>query len=110
MERAAIDRRCAVILVRIVFQAKFGKAGELAAGMKSMGQGAGANITRARNVKILTDLSGAFDTVVQEMEYESIQAFMEDQERLFADPQFRASMGSGAELIRSGYKEYYTIE
>jgi hypothetical protein len=54
METAAIDRRCAVILVRIVFQAKFGKAGELAAGMKSMGQGAGANITRARNVKILT--------------------------------------------------------
>jgi len=97
-----------VILVRIVFQAKFGKAGELAASFKGFEQA--ANLMRGRNVKILTDLSGPFDTVVQEMEYESVQAFMEDQERMFADPQFQASMGRSADLIRSGYKEYYTIE
>jgi NIPSNAP len=98
-----------VILVRLVFQAKFGKAGELAASFKS-GEQAMKNIMRGHNVKILTDLSGPFDTVVQEMEYESIQAFMVDQERLFADPGFQATMGRGAEFIRSGYKEYYTIE
>src|SRR5512133_1666718 len=84
----ATDRRCAVILVRLVFQAKFGKAGELVKSFKAGSEAMTA--MRGRNAKILTDLSGPFDTVVQEVEYESLQAFMEDQQRLFADPRFRA--------------------
>ena len=97
-----------MILVRLVFQAKFGKAGELVKSFKAGSEAMTA--MRGRNAKILTDLSGPFDIVVQEVEYESLQAFMEDQQRLFADPRFRAGMEPSAELIRSGYKEYYTIE
>jgi hypothetical protein len=98
-----------VILVRLVFQAKFGKAGELVANFKR-GEHALTSMMRGRNYRLLTDLSGPFDTVVQEMEYESIQAFQEDMQRMFADPQFGDSMSPGTDLIRSGHKEYYTIE
>ena len=74
-----------MILVRLVFQAKFGKAGELVASFKSMEQVI-RNTTQGRNFKLLTDLSGPFDTVIQEMEYESVDAYLEDQARMFADP------------------------
>ncbi len=97
-----------MILVRLVFQAKFGKAAELVASFKSGEEMMGAG--RGRNVKILTDLSGPFDTVVQEVEYDSLEVFMEDQARMFADPKFGAAMEGSRDLIRNGYKEYYTIE
>ena len=57
-----------MILVRLVFQAKFGHAAEVVAGFKQ-----GAEIARSaggkgpRHIRILTDLSGPFDTVVQQL-------------------------------------------
>ncbi len=98
-----------MILVRLVFQAKFGKGGELAAGFKASEQ-AFTSQMRGRNFRLMTDLSGPFDTVVQEMEYESVQAFLDDLERMFAGsgPGDESTRNIG-ELIRSGSKEYYTI-
>ncbi len=98
-----------MILVRLVFQAKFGKGGELAASFKAA-EPALMGMTKGRNYRLLTDLSGSYDTVVQQMEYESIQAFLDDMERMFADPRMRDSAMQGADLIQGGYKEYYTIE
>ena len=66
-----------MILVRLVFQAKFGHAAEVVAGFKQ-----GAEIARSaggkgpRHVRILTDLSGPFDTVVQELKSAAIGAFI----------------------------------
>jgi hypothetical protein len=101
-----------MILVRMVFQAKMGHAAEIVAGFKQ-----GAEVLRslnlgARHVRIFTDLSGSFDTVVQELEFDSIEDFMKSQGALFSDPRWRELMQSGRErdLVISGSKEYYTVE
>jgi hypothetical protein len=100
-----------MILVRNVFQAKFGKGGELAKlmaeGMRAEGGGGGGG----GRWRVLTDLtSGPFDTVVLEGESESLAAWEELRRRMFADPSFGESMSRTAELIQSGHAEIYTIE
>ncbi len=100
-----------MVLVRLVFQAKLGRAADVVAGMKQMGdemQSTGRG--HARHVRILTDLSGRFDTVVQELEYESIELFLQDLAAMSSAPASQADRGQGMELFEGGYKEYYTIE
>ena len=99
-----------MILVRNVFQAKFGKGGELAKlmveGMRAEGGGGGGGRWR-----VLTDLtSGPFDTVVLEGEAESLAAWEALRRQMFADPSFGESMSRTAELIQSGHAEIFTIE
>ena len=101
-----------MILVRTVFQAKFGSGGELARqmadGMSASGQPMPAGAGRWR---ILTDLtSGPFDTVVLEGEWESLAAWEQARRQMFADPAFQESMSGTADLIQSGRAELYTIE
>ena len=100
-----------MILVRLVFQAEFGKGGELAAAFKELGDVAmGSSSVRPRSVRILTDLSGPFDTVVQELEFESFQAWDESQKAMFANPAIRPVLARTGELIAGGHKELYTVE
>jgi hypothetical protein len=101
-----------MILVRTVFQAKFGKGGELAqqmaAGMNESSMEAPMGAGRWR---ILTDLSsGPFDTVVLEGEWNSLAAWEQARSQMFSDPSFQESMSRTAELIQSGRSELYTIE
>jgi hypothetical protein len=104
----ALAREGIMILVRNVFQAKFGKGGELARQMVEGMQASGAESGRWR---ILTDLtSGPFDTVVFEGEVDSLAEWERRRQQMFADPSFGESMRSTAELIQSGHAELYTIE
>ncbi len=93
-----------MILVRTVFQAKWGKAQELVAAFKEGMRGA------ERQPRILTDLSGPFHTVVLEGEHESLAAWERFRAQMFADPQFAAGSRRVDELVESGRTEYYTIE
>jgi hypothetical protein len=95
-----------VILVRMVFQCKPGKAQEMVRGFKAMADLAPA----MSHVRVLTDLSGPFDTVVEEVQAESIDAFLRASEAMFADPRWGAAMAQYAENVEKGSKEYYTIE
>jgi quinol monooxygenase YgiN len=99
-----------MIAVRLVFRAKFGHAQDVLALFKAGAQMARAAGGGARHVRILTDLSGPFDTVVQELEFESIEQYMRSQAALFADPRWQQLMHQSAEFIESGAKEYYTVE
>jgi hypothetical protein len=100
-----------MILARLVFQAKFGKAGELAAMFKEFGESAAASgMVGPRSMRILTDLSGSFDTVVQEIEFDSFAAWEESQAAMFANPALRPVLQRTGELIAGGYKEFYTVE
>jgi len=95
-----------MIFVRIVFQAKFGKGGELAQQMASGGRPPGGERWR-----VLTDLaSGPFDTVVMELEMPSLAVWEERRGQVFADPAFRDMQARTADLIESGRTELYTIE
>ena len=102
-----------MILVRLVFQAKFGHAAEVVAGFKQGGEIArSAGAKGPRHVRILTDLSGPFDTVVQELEYDSLDDFMKAQAAMFADPRWQetAQKSGWPALLASGSKEFYTVE
>jgi hypothetical protein len=100
-----------MIQVRLVFQAKYGRAGELAALMKEYNSDEmPAGTPGPRSVRLLTDLSGPFDTVVQELEFDSFEAWEQGMAAMFAHPRAQEMMARSRELIESGHKEFYTIE
>ena len=102
-----------MILVRLVFQAKFGHAAEVVAGFKQAAEIArSAGEKGPRHIRILTDLSGPFDTVIQELEFDSLDDFMKAQAAMFADPRWQemAQESGWPALLVSGSKEFYTVE
>ncbi len=100
-----------MIQVRLVFQAKFGKASNLVAMMKNYDPSQfPPGVPRPRSVRLLTDLSGPFDTVVQELEFDSYETWEKHMAAMYADPRAEDMMAPTLELIRSGHKEFYTIE
>ncbi len=92
-----------MILVRVTFQAQYGKAGEIVELMKREPP---ADV-RGR---ILTDLSGPYDTVVIGMEVESIDEYFRRLREMFANPEASASMSAVGAMIVSGRREIFTIE
>jgi hypothetical protein len=64
---------------------------------------------RAR-ARVLTDLSGPFNTVVQEVEVESLAEWEQIRGRLFTDPEFQEFQASMDLPYESGRTEFYTIE
>lgn len=99
-----------MILVRLVFQAKWGRVDEVVEGFKQseemMRRITGSN----SRVRILTDLSGSFNTVVQEIEVESLAEWERQRAAMFADPEFQQSQTSSDPPFESGRTEFYTIE
>lgn len=99
-----------MIMSRTVFQAKWGKADELVAGLaESMRQGGGFD-AKEHKAKLLTDLGGEFHTVVIEAQYESLAEYEQFRARLFASPDFQANANRGDGLMVSGRQEFYTVE
>jgi hypothetical protein len=99
----AKERMPIMILVRVTFQAQFGKAGEIVELMK---RNPPADI---RGGRILTDLSGPFDTVVFETVVESIDAYFRQLQEMFASDPSEEERAVYA-LVTSGTREFYTIE
>jgi len=100
-----------MILVRYTFQAKWGKAGEIAEefakNAEMMSQMVGSKV-RGR---ILTDLSGPFDTVVQELEVESLAELEKLRATMFANQEYQEARAALSESqFESGRAEFYTIE
>ena len=99
-----------MILVRMVFRGKFGTGGKLAASMTEMArqspEGSGGR------VRILSDLSGEFDTIVFELTHESLGAWEQYRAQMFSQEaqQDAPQSDTGEDYIVSGYQEYYTIE
>jgi len=97
-----------MILVRDVFQAKYGQGGDLVALFKEVKEKwpESANY----GYRILTDASGPFFTVVTETEVASLAEW----ERLIADvfslPEFGEWFARMMPLVDSGRREFYTIE
>lgn len=62
------------------------------------------------HVRVLTDLVGRFNTVVQEVEVESLAAWERSRAAIFADPEFHQLTASSPVPFREGWQEIYTIE
>jgi hypothetical protein len=58
-----------------------------------------------RRWRVLTDLSGDFDTVVFEVEAESLAEWERTRAMLFGLPEFRESMAQKQDLIAGGRNE-----
>ncbi len=62
-------------------------------------------------MRVLTDLSGPFDTVVQEFEVESLAEWERRRAQMFSSPEFEQAMdGVEENPFVSGRAEFYTIE
>jgi len=96
-----------MILVRFVFQTKWGKANEVVAAFKETQKIFGEQFGRSR---ILTDLSGPLHTVVQEIEVESLAEWERRRAELFSQSEYQERQARAVELIESGRAEFYTIE
>jgi hypothetical protein len=99
-----------MILVRFVCQAKFGKAGEVVAGFKQSGEITRTIVEPHVSGRILSDLSGPFDTVIMELEVESLAEWERLKGSIFANPQIQEAEASLPYLIESGQAEFFTIE
>lgn len=99
-----------MILVRQVLQARFGRGGELAALGVEVQTKVIAELGEHRRWRILTDLSGPFDTVVLEIAVENLAEWEQLRPRLFGADAFRAAFAQMQELTASGQSQLYTIE
>ena len=99
-----------MIVVRIVFQTKWGKAqvavDEFKRAAEMMRRVTGPNA----HVRIYTDLSGPFHTVVQEIEVESLAKWEQLRAAMFSSPEFQESELSTGLPYESGRTEFYTLE
>jgi hypothetical protein len=94
-----------MILVRVTFQAQFGKAGEMVQLLKQ-----DPSPPIGTHGRVLTDLSGPFDTVVIESVVESLDDYFRQLREMFAAPEMSEDMRAMGEMIASGHREFYTIE
>ena len=96
-----------MILIRQVFQVKYGHMDEVLAALKALPQDSQMS---GFGTRILTDISGPNFTLVIETKAESVDAYWTDLQASFQDPQMAAQMNGVLPYIESGHREFYTIE
>ena len=103
-----------MIIVRTVFQGSYGKGGELAAAQTASAKQVIAELGGDHRWKVMSDLSGPFDTVVMEVEVASLAEWEGLRSRLFASAAFRealaTTLAASRALTVSGRTEYWTVE
>lgn len=99
-----------MIVVRLVFQTKWDKADEVVNGFKEGAEMMKRVVGPEARFRILTDLSGPFFTVVQEMELESLAEWERIRATTFSDPEFQGAQAARDNPFESGRTEFYTLE
>jgi hypothetical protein len=98
-----------MLLVRQIFQAKYGRGDELVALFKELNQRIAEEGNVTVRFRILTDASGPFFTVVTESDVESFAVW----ETQFQETMSRPWMGDWFNrmmpLVESGSREFYHI-
>jgi hypothetical protein len=99
-----------MIVVRQVFQLKWGKAKE-AVGLMKEALAIQKRVLSGVNfsTRVLTDVTGPFYTLVLEISVENLAAFEMHTPRLFADKEAQANMQKMAGLVESGYREIFSV-
>ena len=95
-----------MILVRDVFQAKYGKGDELVALFKE----AREHWPTQYGDRILTDASGSFYNVVTETTMQSLAEWERRIAEVFSLPKFGEWFARMTPLVESGRREFYHIE
>ena len=99
-----------MVVVRNVFQLKFGKAREAVALMKE-GMAIQKRVMTGLDysTRILTDLTGPFYTLVLELTVPDYATMEKNAPRLFGDKEFQANYQKLTALVESGRREVYSI-
>jgi hypothetical protein len=97
-----------MVVIRQVFQAKYGRGDELVALFKEFNARAG-EAGGAPRLRILTDASGPFFTVVTEMAVPSLAAWEEGFRASMAQPWVGEWFGRMMPLVESGRRDFYTV-
>jgi hypothetical protein len=96
-----------MIVVRNVFRLKFGKARDAKEAMKSLVD-VNRRIGAGREMRVLTDVSGPFYTLVLEMSFPSLGAF-EQAESTMGDAAFKDAYAKFVPLVESGHREIFRV-
>ena len=99
-----------MIVIRNVFQLKFGKAREAVALMKE-GMAIQKRVMSGLEYsnRILTDVTGPFYTLVLELTVPNLATFESNAPRLFGDKEWQAHYQKVEPLVESGYREVFSI-
>jgi hypothetical protein len=97
-----------MIVVRNVFQLKFGKAREALAVMKE-GVAIQKRLAVEASARLLTDLTGRNYTLVLEMTLPNLAALEAMGPRVFGDAGFQANYQKMVPFVESGHREIFTI-
>jgi hypothetical protein len=96
-----------MILVRQVFQVKFGQMDKVLSYLDSVSE----DLKNSTNFsRILTDISGNNFTLVIETKAESMDAWWEGLQAMFKNQEASGQTDGMSQYIESGYKEFYNIE
>ena len=95
-----------VIVVRDVFQVKYGRGSEMVALLKEFAALSGKNYPN----RIMSDASGPFFTIVQEMEVPSLAEWEQVSQRVFSSKEFEPLFSRWLTLVNSGHREFYNLE
>jgi hypothetical protein len=100
-----------MIVVRNVFQLKFGKAREaldhIKQGLAIQKRVIGDSVEFS--TRLLTDATGPFYTLVLEVTIPNLAALEATMPRVFGDAEFQANYRKTAEFVESGYREIFNI-
>jgi hypothetical protein len=94
-----------MIIVRDVFQAKYGRGDELVGLFREMQ----TMMPQDQRLRILTDASGQFFTVVTEMEVASLSDWEKSFTAEMAGKDFAAWFERMVPLVDSGHREFYNV-
>ena len=104
------QREMPMIVIRNVFQLKFGKAREAVALMKE-GLAIQKRVLAGTDfsARVLTDVTGPFYTLVLELTVPNLATFETSAPRLFGDKDWQANYQQMAPLVESGHREVFTV-
>jgi len=98
-----------MLVARQVFQAKYGRGDELVALFQEFNARRQEGVGSEPRVRILTDASGPFFTVVTEVEVESFAAWEGSFREGMAQPWMGEWFSRMTSLVDSGTREFYNL-
>jgi hypothetical protein len=96
-----------MIVVRNVFQLKFGKARDAKEAMKAL-LAINKKMGFAQAMRVMTDVTGPFYTMVLEMTFPSL-AELEREQPMMADASWKDAYAKFVPLVRSGHREIFSV-
>ena len=97
-----------MIVVRNVFRLKFGKAREAQEAMKEL-NAINSRLGHGQGVRILTDMTGPFYTMVLELSFASLSDMEKSSQAIMSDAGWKAAYAKLVPLVDSGDREIFNV-